>query len=247
MKRGVKLLAMDTTSRCLSVALLRADGVGPAQVMAQTQVELGVRHSDFLQEMCAELLQKCGWALNELTHLAVSAGPGSFTGLRVGLAFSRTLAQGLKLPLVPVPTFNVLARGANDRLLSLHSESELCLLLESVSQQYFTVFVPCGQGLEKLAVECLTLEEILARLKQKKKSLCIGEGALRAEPQLRVGLGAKFLHLSREVHFPQAAVCARLAYEKVLQHPRKNYPWSKALPFYIRPPLVVERKGITNK
>ncbi|MFA5700412.1 MAG: tRNA (adenosine(37)-N6)-threonylcarbamoyltransferase complex dimerization subunit type 1 TsaB [Desulfuromonas sp.] len=88
------LLSFDTSTPCGSVALVR-DTV----VLAEFRLEVKHRpHSDYILRYARLLLQECGYALGDVTGLCVVHGPGSFTGLRVGLATVQGLAQGLRLP-----------------------------------------------------------------------------------------------------------------------------------------------------
>jgi len=100
------MLAMDTATRACLVALGRPDPV------AISRRDVHHRHGAYLLEQVEEALERAGATLDDLTALVVGTGPGSFTGLRVGLATAKTLAYALGLPLVALPVFWILPLSA---------------------------------------------------------------------------------------------------------------------------------------
>jgi tRNA threonylcarbamoyladenosine biosynthesis protein TsaB len=100
-------LSFETATRFGSVAALR----GP-QVLSAWRGDGGAAHSRELLPQIAENLGRAGIAKRELEFLSVAVGPGSFTGLRVGLATAQGLADTLRLPLVGVGTLEALATAA---------------------------------------------------------------------------------------------------------------------------------------
>lgn len=73
-------------------------------------------HSEKLFELIETVLQNAELKINEINYIAVSAGPGSFTGLRIGMAAAKGIAQPLNLPIIPVPTFKALALQISEYL-----------------------------------------------------------------------------------------------------------------------------------
>ena len=98
------LLALDTATEKGSLALMAGD-----QVLMEYSLESPNAYLTCLMPAVAAILRNTGKEVTELTAVAVSAGPGNFTGLRIGLATAKTLAWSLHCPLVPVPTLEVLA------------------------------------------------------------------------------------------------------------------------------------------
>ncbi len=103
----MKLLALETTSEICSVAYV-VDGA----VTGLVEEAIPRRHAEQLPLFYQSLVEKTGLELSELDGIAVSIGPGSFTGLRIGLSFAKGLAFGHNLPLIPVPTLRALAVSA---------------------------------------------------------------------------------------------------------------------------------------
>ncbi len=93
------ILAIETTGPLGSVALVSEKGV----LREKTSTE-EMNHLKDLIPMIDELLRETGIAKKQLTHIAASVGPGSFTGIRIGVSTARALGQALGLPLIAVPT-----------------------------------------------------------------------------------------------------------------------------------------------
>jgi tRNA threonylcarbamoyladenosine biosynthesis protein TsaB len=98
------LLALDTATEKGSLALMAGD-----QVLMEYFLESPNAYLTCLMPEVAAILRNTGKAVKDLTAVAVSAGPGNFTGLRIGLATAKTLAWSLQCPLVAVPTLEALA------------------------------------------------------------------------------------------------------------------------------------------
>jgi tRNA threonylcarbamoyladenosine biosynthesis protein TsaB len=100
------LLAVDTSTAQVGLALY--DG---AQVIAEYAWRSSQRHTTELAPAIAELLARCGLTMDDVRALGVALGPGSFTSLRVGLALVKGLALSKHIPLIGVPTLDILAHA----------------------------------------------------------------------------------------------------------------------------------------
>jgi len=100
------LLAVDTSTGQMGLALY--DG---AQVIAEYAWRSGHRHTTELAPATADLLARCGLTMENVHALGVALGPGSFTSLRVGLAFVKGLAIARHIPLIGIPTLDILANA----------------------------------------------------------------------------------------------------------------------------------------
>jgi tRNA threonylcarbamoyladenosine biosynthesis protein TsaB len=100
------VLALDTATLVSSVALATRD-----TLLAELTLHTRKTHSEQLMPHIEQVLALAGVQKNEIEAIAVSIGPGSFTGLRIGLATAKALSYALKAPLVGVPTLEALAFG----------------------------------------------------------------------------------------------------------------------------------------
>ena len=109
--RAVRILAFDTATRATTVALELADG---ELLEARDDPAPGERprHAATLLPLADELLDRAGLGFADLELIAVGIGPGTFTGLRIGIATARALAQALSIPIVGVSTLQSLALNA---------------------------------------------------------------------------------------------------------------------------------------
>ncbi|WP_341930003.1 tRNA (adenosine(37)-N6)-threonylcarbamoyltransferase complex dimerization subunit type 1 TsaB [Methyloversatilis discipulorum] len=119
----MKLLALETSAEIASVALRLDD-----RVLSREGGTPGT-HAQFVLGWVGELLDEAGLTLDQLDAIAFSAGPGSFTGLRLAVSVAQGLALGAGLPLVPVPTLDALALGRGDGL-------HLCCVDARMSEVY---------------------------------------------------------------------------------------------------------------
>ena len=100
------LLAVDTSTAQVGLALY--DG---AQVIVEYAWRSSQRHTVELAPAIAELLSRCGRTMNDVDVLGVALGPGSFTSLRVGLALVKGLAVSRHIPVIGIPTLDILANA----------------------------------------------------------------------------------------------------------------------------------------
>lgn len=100
----MKTLAIDTSTQSLSVALRDGD-----QVVAETTTNTRIKHSTQLLPLIDNLFNVIGWTAQDLEGIVVTEGPGSYTGLRIGVTAAKTMAATLNIPLFAIPTLQALA------------------------------------------------------------------------------------------------------------------------------------------
>ena len=100
----MKLIGIDSSGLVASVAIMEDD-----KLVAEYTINNKKTHSQTLLPMLEEIVQSTGLDLKEIDAIAIAAGPGSFTGLRIGSATAKGLGLALKKPIVPVSTVDALA------------------------------------------------------------------------------------------------------------------------------------------
>ncbi len=166
----MKLLAVDSSSLAASAALWQED-----KLLGEFFINAGLTHSQTLMPMVQQLLHTTGTALGDIDCFAVSVGPGSFTGLRIGIAAVKGMAFGLDKPCVPVSTLEGLAYNLQG------FEGVVCPVMDARCQQAYTALFEAGpQGIRRLTGDsALPLEQLAALLQEQKKPLrLVGDGAL---------------------------------------------------------------------
>lgn len=136
----MKILAVETATRTCSVALLDGDGI-----LGETLLYGQKHHTEKILSLIDGLLLNAGITGSQLDLIAVSTGPGSFTGLRVGLSTAQGLALSLDKPLLGVPTLEVIA------LQQLPAE-RVCPLLDARKGQVYTCLYEGGMQTRDAAV-----------------------------------------------------------------------------------------------
>lgn len=168
------ILAADTTTSINSVAVCR----GP-QLLAESVVDCQRLHSERLLATVEWVLQEAQLTLGDVELLAISIGPGSFTGLRIGAATWKGLALGRQLPLMGVPTLDAMTR------LGLFDNAVVCPLLDARMREVFGALYRFRSGQrEKIGpdrvcpVEDLAGEAVKTAAEENVPLWFFGDGAL---------------------------------------------------------------------
>ncbi|MBF8965294.1 tRNA (adenosine(37)-N6)-threonylcarbamoyltransferase complex dimerization subunit type 1 TsaB [Pontibacter sp. FD36] len=103
------LLALETSSTVCSVALYKGE-----DLLGASELQIEKSHSSHITVMISQLVENCGYTLHNLSAVAVSGGPGSYTGLRIGSSTAKGLCYSLDIPLLEVSTLYGLAKQAID-------------------------------------------------------------------------------------------------------------------------------------
>ena len=126
------LLCIDTSTTHASVALAKdAELIGIKTNQNQKD------HGSFLQPAIKELMQEAGFSLSDLQAIAVTSGPGSYTGLRVGFASAKGLCYALGLPLITIPTTVVMSNAALKEIVTT-DHFLLCPMIDARRMEVFT-------------------------------------------------------------------------------------------------------------
>ena len=170
------ILAFETTAKSCSVAL--HDG---KKLLAESYQNSGLTHSQTLMVMAEDLLKVCGKTAADVTHLAVAAGPGSFTGVRIGVSAAKGFAWGAELPVYGVSTLAAMA-------LSLGIwEGHICCCMDARRKQvYNAVFLAEGGKLTRITGDrAISLEELQSELEHIDGPIyLVGDGAALAHQSL---------------------------------------------------------------
>lgn len=124
------LLAFETSAKSASVALF-----DDTKLLGECYQNTGLTHSQTLMVMAEDLIHQCGFTPADITHTAVAAGPGSFTGVRIGVAAAKGFAWGKELPCYGVSTLESMALG-----LGLWEGTVVCAMDARRAQVYNAIF-----------------------------------------------------------------------------------------------------------
>ncbi|RPF48138.1 tRNA threonylcarbamoyladenosine biosynthesis protein TsaB [Hydrogenoanaerobacterium saccharovorans] len=168
----MKILAIDTSARAASAAVCDEE-----RILCESYVDVKLTHSETLMPMLDAMLHCAALTLDDLNYLAVSVGPGSFTGLRIGISAVKGMAFPRKIPCIGVSTLEGLAYN-----LTGQSCIACCAMDARCKQVYTACFDVEGDSVTRLtadeAITITELEENLLQLQSKKPIIMVGDGAL---------------------------------------------------------------------
>ena len=165
----MKILALESSATAASVALCEDEAL-----IAQSFRDTGLTHSQTLLPMTEELLAHCGLTVADLDLIAVAAGPGSFTGLRIGVATAKGLAWAAQLPCAGCSTLEAMAWN----LAGL--DGELCAAMDARRHQVYNARFRAENGTITRLTEdrAIALEDLIEELRGTKTTqIVLGDGA----------------------------------------------------------------------
>ena len=147
----MRILAFETSAKAASVALTE-NGL----LLAESYQNTGLTHSQTLMTMAEHLLQTCGLTPADVDAVAVAAGPGSFTGVRIGVAAAKGFAWGRQIPCCGVSTLEAMAKN-----LGVHN-GYILPVMDARRSQVYTALFSAKNGLltRKMEDSALSLQEL---------------------------------------------------------------------------------------
>jgi tRNA threonylcarbamoyladenosine biosynthesis protein TsaB len=227
----MKALALDTAAPVGTLALVDQD----QGILAESSLPAGEPHSKQLMPEIDRMFSQTGIIIHDLDLIAVGLGPGSFTGLRIGLAAAKGLALAANKPLVGVGTLDTLARSFK----GAHN-GPICVVIDARKNQLYSAFFShASQGFKRVGEErTYTTDSLIDAING--PTLFLGPGLERCEAELSEQLGDRFIRGPKDLDMPKAAVAAELAFE-LFEQGVETDP-ALILPRYIRPPDIREPK-----
>ena len=217
----MKLICLDTCTRALSVAAMQ-DGALVSAMWHRAQVN----HSVLLMPMLSQMLETLGWDAKDVDFWAAVSGPGSFTGVRIGVSSVRALAHGWKKPVVSVNTLEALA-------MSFPMERALVVpLLDARRDQVYAAAYDMTSGFPKEVMPpcAASLDDFLKRLPEQAAIRFVGDGATAHEETLSAIPNA--VVTPEYLQFPMASAAAPLAQKRALEGEICKY--DELEPIYLR-------------
>lgn len=228
------ILGIDTATTTASAALVE-DGKLLREEIHAASGDGAMRHGNHaavVLPLIDTLLRQSGRTLADVSAFAVALGPGSFTGLRVGLSTVKGLAYGTEAPVVGVPTLAAVAGRVNDR------DGFICPFLDARKKEvYGALFLRRAGKLERVSDDAVAApESVIAAASDRaggEPCLFIGDAILPYGDLVRAALGTRGV-LTAGGEYPSAAASAAfLAEEKIRR--REIDPIGPLAPLYLRP------------
>lgn len=206
------ILAFETSAKACSAALLK-DGV----LLGEAYQNTGLTHSQTLMVMAEDLMKQCGIAIGDIGAVAVAAGPGSFTGVRIGVAAAKGFAWGRELPCYGVSTLEAMAEnlGVYDGfvlpVMDARRQQVYCALFKSEKGVLTRVKEDRAIALSELAEEIKNLQEPI---------FLVGDGSILCYNTLNEDVPALTLPPEHRMH--QRAAGVALVAQKMLDRGEKG-------------------------
>ncbi len=165
----MNILAIESSAKAASVAL--CDG---EFLVAESYQNCGLTHSRTLMPMCEDLLKNCGLTLEQVDLIACADGPGSFTGLRIGLSTAKGLAWAGETPCLGVSTLEAMAWNLAG------TDGVICCAMDARRQQVYNALFQMENGVLTRLTEdrAISLEELFSEEKSRLSGqLVVGDGA----------------------------------------------------------------------
>jgi tRNA threonylcarbamoyladenosine biosynthesis protein TsaB len=214
----MKILAVETSGKTFSVAL-NSDG----KTTAEFFYDCGHIHSEMLVAAVERILKDTATAYRDVDKFAVCAGPGSFTGIRVGMTAVKTFAQSLNKPVVAADALTILEKSLEIKNI------EAVAAIDALRNE---VYVKSGK---KVVIK--EIDSFVNGLKKyKNKILVAGNAAYVYKEKLSKSLGKHSVSLPESFHMPRASVLALLARSE------QGISFDKIEPLYIRRSWAEESK-----
>lgn len=224
MEESMKILGIDSSGLVATVAL-QSDDI----LVGEYTIHNKKTHSQTLLPMIHDMLELAEVSVNELDAIAVAAGPGSFTGLRIGAATAKGLGQALDIPLVAVPTLEGLAYNLAG------TDALVCPIMDARRDQaYYGIYDVSGELPETIVEQdAASIGTVMQKVRETGRDVIfVGDGVPVFEKRLAVELVYGYRLGADSVRYQRASSIAALGrhYLKL----GKEMPAEKFAPIYLR-------------
>ncbi len=220
----MKILGIDTSTKFCNLGLIEDEDI----LIEYTINGLKKKHSSILVPAIKDLLKTIDLKMEEINGIAVSTGPGSFTGLRIGLSVAKGLCYARSLPLLGIPTLDAIAFPLKE------IPYLICPVLESKKDEIYDVVFRGGDSLQRVMdYKCEDIQSLLARLSLlKEKIIFLGDGIKKYQDNIKEKIGKDALFIDSQLNLPVASNIAFLGLNKLKKEEEDDV--STLSPFYLR-------------
>lgn len=217
------VLSVDSSSTTATCALVKDD-----QILAELNLNSKREHSVIIMDIIDEMLQNYKLSIKEIDAFAISEGPGSFTGLRIGMATIKGLAFSTGKPCISISTLDSLAYNV------VTFDGIICPIIDALRDNVYTnLYKSDNYELTSLSeAACLSLTELIEDLNNRnEKVIFVGDGVAKHKERLQDEVkNAVFAPLN--CTYPKASSLGELAISKLKQG--ITSPLNEFIPVYLR-------------
>ena len=218
-----KILHIETATQICSVALSEND-----TIIANKSTDEKNAHSSVLTVFIEEILKSGNIKPQDLDAVAVSMGPGSYTGLRIGVSTAKGLCYSLDKPLIAVSTLQAMALGMAQKPNQLNEDALFCPMIDARRMEvYSAIFDERNKQVRKIMAEIIDENSFAGQL-QNQQIYFAGDGAEKCKDVLTHNPNARFI----DSFFPSAEFMAGIAYKKFKTRTFEDVAYFE--PFYLK-------------
>lgn len=233
----MKILALETSSMVASVAVISED-----KLLAEFTINNKKTHSQMLMPIVEQVTEGLALTLSDIDVFAVSGGPGSFTGIRIGVATVKSLAQALNKPVVGVSGLDGLAYNL------VNFNGIICPMMDARNAQVYTcLYRSNGEEINRLKeYMAVRVAELISMIQESGETVMFcGDGLLLHKNLLSEKLGERAKFSQSVFTFQKASSIAFLALQKAKLSDLSTY--NELQPFYLRKSQAEQKFGMTQK
>ena len=218
----MKVLGIDTSTSCGSIGLIDDEWI-----VSDYLLNIPVTHSERLFGAIELILKEARFAIGDLDGWAISLGPGSFTGLRIGVSTVKGLALATGKPVAGVSTLDVLASQVSS------TPYLICPILDAKKGEVYTAFYRYGEGNDlkrQSAYQAIKPEDLIKKIQE--RTIFIGDGVRTYRDYLKKSLESLAIISPNSINFPHGSGVARLGLELLRNGKYLDLP--TFTPLYVR-------------
>jgi len=221
---GPLILTIETATMCGSVALMSGD-----HCLAEISIDTATTHSRRLIQQVDQVMRETAMAWENLDAIAISLGPGSFTGLRIGLSTAKGLCLAADLPLLGIPTLDGLARQ-----ITAPQGAMVLAVLDARKKEVYGAFYRCNKaGVPERAGKYVVMKPAEMAVMIEEPTILVGDGSVLYREVFREQAAAPLIFAPIQTFFPRAATIGLLGAE--LFATGDFVDPATVIPFYVRP------------
>ncbi|UCE18802.1 MAG: tRNA (adenosine(37)-N6)-threonylcarbamoyltransferase complex dimerization subunit type 1 TsaB [Gemmatimonadota bacterium] len=215
------VLGIETATLIEGVAVVDGD-----RVVAEHRSHVGSTHAEHLVPTILQTLGAAGFGMKEVDGIAISIGPGSFTGLRIGLSAVKGLSLARGIPVVAVPTLDGLAYHVP------FCRYSVCPILDAKRHEVYTALYRTSEGVPERLTEprAINPEDLVTEISE--PTIFLGDGVPVYARLIREHLGSKAHFAPNHVGLPSGSAIALLGHTLLIEG--KTVDIQSVQPFYIR-------------
>jgi tRNA threonylcarbamoyladenosine biosynthesis protein TsaB len=217
----MKVLGVDSSTMTAGIGIVAGD-----EILVETKFSVKITYSEMLLSCIDQALKNIGLKMEDIDGFAISIGPGSFTGLRIGLATLKGLCLATGKPLASVPSLDALA------YLFLYCRYPVVTMLDAKKNQVYAAIYETKDGKLKRLTDYLVLdvEDLVKKISQ--RTIFVGPGAKLYQKELVEFLGESAYFSLGEKSLPSGATVAFLGSKKLISGQAENI--ANLEPLYLR-------------